>query len=300
MDPWLSHLQRDFSVGGRIRWRRNEHGLILAEIDAPEAGARLSLHGGQLLHWAPKGASPMLWCSPRARLRPGQAIRGGIPVCWPWFGSHPRRPDFPAHGFARTALWQPLVARANGGGVILTLALVRDAASFRFMPQRVEARLTLHIGRCLRLTLESRNPDCRPVRLSQALHAYFAVSHPQQVRLLGLDGRPYVDKVAGGRRAVQRGPVVIRGETDRVFLQAPGPVILEDPGLGRRLHIHKTGSGSTVVWNPGAAKSAAMGDMGPEAWKGMLCIEAANALDDSRTLLPGERHRLAMGCWLED
>ncbi len=299
MDPWLQRLQRDFSAGGRIRWRANEHGLILAEIDAPEASARLSLSGGQLLHWAPRGESPVLWCSPRARLRPGQAIRGGIPLCWPWFGPHPR-PNHPAHGFARTRSWQPLVARADGGGVSLILVLVRDAASFHFMPRRVDARLTLHIGRRLQLTLESHNADHRPVRLSQALHAYFTVSHPERVRIHGLEDRPYVDKVAGGCRGVQQGPVHIRGETDRVFLQTPGPVILEDLGLGRRLHLHKAGSGSTVVWNPGAAKSAAMDDMGPEAWKGMLCVEAANALDDTRTLLPGERHRLEMACWLED
>ncbi len=294
MNAWLEKLRERFHAGGRLHWTMGPAGPE-ARLQAPAAEGRLTLQGGQLLQWRPQGADPVLWLSPRARLAPGAAIRGGVPVCWPWFGPHPERVDFPAHGFARTARWEPLAAVPERGGVRLSLALVRDAASYHLFPHRARPTLELHLGETLEMALITRNEDRRPFTLGQALHAYFQVGDVQCIRIHGLAGRAYLDKTRGLRRFTQHGPVRLEGETDRVYLGAGGPVTIEDPALGRAIRVEKAGSATTVVWNPGEAKGRAMGDVG-EAWREFVCVEAANALADARALVPGAVHRLVMRC----
>jgi len=294
MNAWLEQLRARFHAGGRLHWTMGPAGPE-AHLQAPAAEGRLTLQGGQLLHWRPRGADPVLWLSPQARLAPGAAIRGGVPVCWPWFGPHPDRADFPAHGFARTARWEPVAAVPEGEGVRLTLALVRDAAGYRLFPQRARLTLELRLGEILEMALVTRNEDCRPFTLSQALHAYFRVGDVERIRIHGLANHAYLDKTRGLRRLRQHGPVRLEGETDRVYLDATGPVIIEDPDRERAIRVEKGGSATTVVWNPGAVKGRAMGDVG-EAWREFVCVEVANALPDARALPPGAVHRLIMRC----
>ncbi len=292
MSAWLAWLNAHHHGSGRVRWERGPGGLVFAQVDAPACTARLALQGGQLLHWQPRGMAPVLWCSPQARYAPGTPIRGGVPVCWPWFGPHPERDDFPAHGFARTALWMPVRVAATGAGVALRLALVGAGEQAWLWPHRSRLHLDVQLDAALTLRLETEHRGPRPCTLSQALHAYFAVSDVAAVRLHGLAGHRYHDKVRGVRHR-QRGPLRLQGETDRVYLRHLGAVRLEDPQGGRCIEIRKRGSRSTVVWNPGAAQGEAMADVGRH-WREMLCVEAADALDDRRTLLPGARHRLEM------
>jgi len=295
MNPELARLRAHFHAAGRLHWRLGPAGPE-ALLEAPDVQGRLVLQGGQLLHWQPHGTGPVLWLSPRARFAPGAAIRGGVPVCWPWFGPHPQRPDCPAHGFARTARWEPLLAVPEAGGVRLILALVRDAESYRCFPYRARITLDLHLGETLEMVLTTGNEDPRPFTISQALHAYFQVGDVERIRIHGLADRPYLDKTRGLRRFRQHGAVRLDGETDRVYLGASGPVTIEDPVLARAIRVEKAGSATTVVWNPGAAKGRAMGDVGADAWRRFVCVEAANALPDARALSPGAVHRLVMRC----
>ena len=246
--------------------------------------------GAQVLTWTPPGRQPVLWESPLARFEPGVAVRGGVPVIFPWFGAGTSGERTPAHGFARTAAWTraSVVDDVQHNGrleVRHTLtAEGLDSAPF-------EAELTTVFGRDeLRVTLTVTNPGPNPYTYEEALHTYFSVSDVARVAIEGLDGSRYLDKV-NGSTLVQAGPVRFTGETDRIYDHS-GEVVIDDPGRGRRVEIAKEGSADTVVWNPGAQLGRSMADVG-EYHVEFVCVEAANIGGNAITLAPGESHSLA-------
>ena len=289
----VAELNARFGIRGRVGFDQLEGGLIVAEVCNAQATARIALQGAQLLDWTPAGEQPVIWVSPGAVYAPGKAVRGGVPVCWPWFGPHATQAGFPAHGFARTQSWEMVqVQPLPDGSTTLGLRLLQDAHTRLLWPHETALQLLVNIGQRLRIDLLTRNTGSEAFTLSQALHTYFAVSDAREVAVRGLEGLPYIDKVAGGVRRVQSGPVIVDAETDRIYLDHGGECVIEDPGLGRRIVIRREGSRSTVVWNPWAEKSAAMADMGEGAYRGMLCVEAANAAADVVRVEPGGAHRL--------
>ena len=232
--------------------------------------------------------------SPDARCRPGKAVRGGIPVCWPWFGPHPEDPGKPAHGYARTAPWEVRGTSATADATQLLLGLPLRPEYQALFPHAaaLEVTLAVSVGAQLRLSLTSRNTGSASVAFSQALHSYFNISSIAAVHITGLEGCAYIDKVDGGVRKLQQGAVTIGGETDRVYLHTDADSLIHDPGLRRRIRIRHEGSRSTVVWNPWSEKAAKLGDLGPDGHRHMLCVETANAADDARQLAPGGEHTL--------
>ena len=289
----LAALNARFGIPDRVAFQMVEGGLVVAEVGNPHATARIALQGAQVLDWTPAGERPVIWLSPNAVFAVGKAVRGGVPICWPWFGPHPVESGFPAHGFARTRNWEVLQSQQLADGrSTLAFRLVQDADSRALWPHESELTLLVSVGQQLQIDLLTRNTGREPFTVSQALHTYFAVSDVREVELRGLEGLPYIDKVDGGARREQSGAVTLGAETDRVYLDHGGEVVIDDPGLQRRIHIDRRGSHSTVVWNPWAEKSAAMADMGEGVWRGMLCVEAANAADDAVTLAAGDEHRL--------
>ncbi|KLJ02141.1 aldose epimerase [Luteimonas sp. FCS-9] len=259
-------------------------------VETPLATAAVALHGGHLLSYVPAGQQDALWLSPSAKPPPA-AIRGGTPVVWPYFGRQDQTGDVPSHGFVRTVRWRLLAAsRADDGTLSIELA-PPDYADLG-----LQLRMTLRIGRTLEQTLATTNTGARPVAITQALHTYFHVSDVAQVRVRGLDGLTYLDKNDGYAAHPQAGDWALDdprdpGRSDRIYRDAPGRYVLDDPGLGRRIALDVAGSRSLVVWNPGAAAAARMDDIG-EAWRGFLCLEAANAGPDVVALAPGAIHRL--------
>ena len=251
-------------------------------IGNPDGEAVLLLQGAQLLTWQPEGEAPVIWLSDRARYVKGKSVRGGIPICWPWFGPHASEPSYPAHGIARNLDWELVESHESG-------AKLRLIPQSPFWPHTsmVECRFT--VGKALEVELVTHNTGSEPFELGCALHTYFSVSDATDVEVLGLDNTSYIDKVEGGRK-IQDGPVRISGEVDRVYVGTDSDCILVDPGLNRKIRIEKQGSRSTVVWNPGAEKAEKFGDMGSHL--GMLCIETGNAADDVVTVQPGQSHRL--------
>ena len=268
------------------RWSLGaRNGLDVVDVETAAATAAVALHGAQVLGFAPRGERDWLWVSERARWAPGAPLRGGIPLCFPWFGPHPSRPDFPAHGFARTRVWQLEDAREVAGDVQLRLALASDGDTLALFPHAFQARLTITIGAGLSLALEVANPGPSPFTCEIALHSYFAVSDIAAVTLEGLAGCDYVDKVAGGeRRRDPDGPLRIAGEIDRVY-DSGGPLTLIDAGAGCRLGIAATGAGSTVVWNPAPAKTAKLSDVAPDAYRQFVCVENG-AIGERRLTVP--------------
>jgi glucose-6-phosphate 1-epimerase len=270
------------------------NGLDVVELETAASTAAIALQGAQVLSFVPRGGADRLWVSERARWAAGVALRGGIPLCFPWFGPHPTERGFPAHGFARTRVWRLAnVAELDDGRVRATLALDADGATKALFPYPFEARLMVTVGDELSLAFEVTNPGAVGFDYELALHSYFAVPDVAAIAIEGLSGSEFVDKVAGGaRRREGEAPVRIAGEVDRIY-DSGGPVTLVEPS-GARLRIESAGAGSTVVWNPAPAKTATLGDMAPEGYRRFVCIETG-ALGDRRiTLAPGARHALTV------
>jgi glucose-6-phosphate 1-epimerase len=280
-----------FTIPGEVSFSEDGNGLVFVDIDNPHANARLCLQGGQLLRWTPKGHEPVIWLSPQAVFTQGKAIRGGIPICWPWFGNHQLQTSFPAHGIARTAPWEVIATQKAGDTTKLVLQLPISEAMQAYWPYSCQLQLALSVGECLTMELRTRNTGADPFTISEALHTYFAVSDITNISVNGLDAATYEDKVHGGRYT-QAGPIKFEGETDRVYLNTTAVCEIVDKGFKRRVIIEKSGSQSTVVWNPWAEKSAAMADILQDGYLRFVCVESGNALENALTLAPGDTHVL--------
>jgi glucose-6-phosphate 1-epimerase len=289
----LAGLNEKFSIPGHLLFQAGPGGLVQVSIANPLVTATIALQGGHLTHFCPKGQAPLIWVSERAHYAPGKAIRGGVPVCWPWFGPHATDATRPAHGIARTALWQVLETRALADGqTFVRLGLPTDAASQALWPHPSTAELEITVGSALTLTLVTRNTGTAPFVLGEALHTYFEVSDVGNIRVRGLEGGEFLDKVDHGARATQQGPIQFEGEVDRVYLSTSADCLIDDHGLQRRIRIASQGAQATVVWNPWVEKSSTMDDMAPDGFRGMVCVETANAAENQVTVAPGVVHRM--------
>lgn len=278
--------------GARIEAGRG--GLRRLTLEAPCAEAQVYLHGANVTHFQPRGEKPVLWVSERSLFEggaPGKPIRGGVPICFPWFGP---RPDAPLHGVARLFEWNLVEVAPEGEGLRAVLAFEANELTRRHVAEDFALRLAVTVRSALTLELEVVNRSGVPFRFEEALHTYFAVGDVRTASVCGLEGRAYLDKTEGGtRRTLAEEPLRFAGETDRVFPDLEGTLLVDDPAWKRRIEISRVGSRTAVVWNPWAAKAQAMPDFGDEEWTGMLCVEAANALDDAVTLPPGATHTLS-------
>jgi glucose-6-phosphate 1-epimerase len=292
MTEKLDTLNRRFGIPGQVSFKPGPGGMDAVEVSNAEASATILLQGAHLIAWTPKGEAPVIWTSPEAKFAPGKSVRGGVPVCWPWFGPHATRPDFPAHGFARTVMWEPIGVEALPEGTWLAFRLVANEATRAMWPHPTELVLQMVVGRTLDMDLATWNRGDTPVTIGDALHTYFAVGDVRFIKIHGLHMVEYLDKVDGNTRKTQLGPVIIRGEVDRIYLNTPDACVIEDPKLARRIRIVKENSRSTVVWNPWIEKAAKLGDLGPEGHLHMVCVESANAAEDVVTLAPGAEHHL--------
>ncbi|MEW5944300.1 MAG: D-hexose-6-phosphate mutarotase [Pseudomonadota bacterium] len=295
MSDSLAALNSRFALAGQLDFEEGPGGLAVARVSNPLGEAMISLSGGHVMTWRPQGQEPVLWLSGYAKFAPGKSIRGGVPICWPWFGPHEREAGFPSHGFARTAPWTVESTEAlPDGAARLTLTLQHSDATRSQWPHASSLQSVITVGRELRIDLVTRNLGNAPFVIGEALHTYFAVSDIRNAPIRGLEGCAFVDKVDGGRRKTQEGAIVIGSEVDRVYLDTAADCVIEDAGLKRLIRIRKEGSRSTVVWNPWVAKAEKMGDFGPEGYLGMVCVESANALDNAVTIAPGGEHVLTV------
>lgn len=287
-------LNAQFGIPGRLSFRDDASGLVIAEISNPQATASLCLQGAHLMTWQPKNQStPVIWLSRDARLAPGKSIRGGVPVCWPWFGVH-AEPGFPTHGYARTVPWQVIESGSEPDGATrLTLRLVESEKTRAQWPHAARLELTVVVGEVLRMELATENTGGADFAISEALHAYFRIGDIGAVRVTGLSDCDYWDKVGGSTLKKQDGTIQFAGETDRVYINTAAECGIEDDRLKRRIRVAKSGSLSTVVWTPWTAKAERMGDLGqPDGWREMLCVESANAIDNAVHVAAGTMHTL--------
>jgi glucose-6-phosphate 1-epimerase len=290
-------LTAEFRIAGVVDFTETELGLVKAVITLGGMTGELYLQGAQVTAWQPAGERPVLFTSPNAVFEPGKAIRGGIPIIFPWFGPSRHALAAPQHGFARTATWRlDRVERLATEALTLTLSLGDDDVRSRFWPERFRAIYNVTFARTLSLRLTVQNLSPHVVTFEEALHSYFAVSDITAVAISGLAGTIYIDKTRAGRRERQAATLVsVVAETDCVYLDTPARCVIEDRGWSRRIVIEKNGAASTVVWNPGAEKAATMADLGDPAWHGMVCVEAGNIADDEVRLAAGGEHQVSTG-----
>lgn len=266
------------------------------------ATALIALQGAQLLEFTPRDSQPVIWLSEQAKFKRGQSIRGGIPVCWPWFGDLARNPeavrsgvrhaDAPAHGLVRAQDW--LLDSVAEGPTGTRIVLRYPGGPIPGWTHTAELTLTITIGATLQLQLHTRNTGTTPLTLSQALHTYLALSDIEQVEIRGLEGTPYIDTLQDWQEFRQQGPVHARGEVDRIYRQVPAHIQLFDAGWQRTLHLRMRNSATAVIWNPHIAKAQRLSQFAPDAWQRMLCIETANVLDDSLDLAPAAAQSLEL------
>lgn len=250
-----------------------------------QGSATIDSYGGQVLSYVPEGGPDLLWTTTEALLQAakasGKAPRGGIPVCWPWFGPHPDDKAAPVHGLARIATWQ--VVNATGDEAIFTFST--DGSNPLF-PFAATAELRVLLTDALEVSLTTTNTGTAPFRLTSGLHTYLRVGDVGRVEVLGLE---HATSNKGDHSA---GPVTIEGEVDRIYSPVTAPLRVVDHVLGRVIHVANAGCTEAVVWNPGSDKP----DMPPGGYREMLCVEPANARD-APTLKPGERHTLSTRLW---
>jgi glucose-6-phosphate 1-epimerase len=292
MNP--EQLNATHGIAEKLRFVTGNGGRTLIEIDNGRARALISPYAGQVLSFIPAGEpEDLLFVSQHAYFQQGKAIKGGIPVCWPWFGPDPEGGGRPVHGFVRNRDWQVLgTAMQEDGTTLVRLGITPDEEIRALWPNPFALTLEINVGRSLELALCSFNPDTVPLTITQGLHSYFRVGDVRRVQVHGLGGKHYIDKMDGSTVKIQEGPVTIGSEVDRIYTGVDHDLVIDDPVLERRIRIAAEGSTSAVVWNPWAATAAAMADLGDEEYTGMLCVETTNAGPDAVQIIPGENYRL--------
>ncbi len=292
----IKKLNQQFALNSTNNQLQIENGkgdVPLVEIRNQYASALIRLQGAHLLSWIPAGEEDVIWLSNNATFTAGKSVRGGIPVCWPWFGAHETNTGYPAHGFARTTDWQIVSTEALADGSTRIAFTTQPQAETEVMwPPDTTVQLQFTIGKKLELELVTHNNGKKPVTISEALHTYFNVGDISKVLLHGLDDTDYLDKPDGFKRKAQHGPVIINKEIDRIYLNTSSDCVIEDQSLKRNIIIIKCGSHSTVVWNPWQEVADKMGDLGHRGYKKMLCVESSNAIDDAVVIQPEKTHYL--------
>jgi glucose-6-phosphate 1-epimerase len=288
----IEALNELFAIGDIARVVAGNGGLPKVQIVSPEAVGEIYLHGAQVTAWQPKGHDEVLFLSQQSRWEEGRAIRGGIPVCFPWFRAKTDDPKAPAHGFARTRSWELKSVAQQTNGVVMTLTTASDEASRRWWPHNVALQLQVTMGSQLELALTATNTGTAPLSFEEALHTYHRVGDVAAVSVTGLDGVTFLDNMDGNRAKIQNGYVVFAAPTDNAYLNTEGQLALIDPLLQRRITIEKRSSSTTVVWNPWASGAQSMADLGDDEWRQMACVEASNILSNAVTLSAGESHTM--------
>jgi len=290
-------LNAQHGIDQQLVFITGEGGIPLINIKNSQAKASISLQGAQVLSWAPKTATgefeEVIWVSDKASFLPGKSVRGGIPICWPWFGPHSTRKNFPAHGFARTTRWQiESTLTLDDGSSRICLTMEPRPENVEMWPSQTSVLVQITIGKKLEIELITHNHGTETITIGQAFHTYFKVGDISQVILHGLADTDYLDKLDDFKRKHQHGPIVIDKEVDRIYLDTTTDCVLEDKHLKRNIIIIKCGSHSTVVWNPWEETARRMGDLGEQGYKKMLCVESSNAAEDVVTIEPGKDHHL--------
>lgn len=296
----LTQLNEHFSIPGVLAFHATASGLIYAGITAPHAAATVYLQGAHLAAWQPKGHQPAIFVSRKSEFAPGKPIRGGVPIAFPWFAARHDGKTGPSHGFARIQDWTIASAALAGDDLHLTFTLGPTEMSRSLGYDNFRLAYQLIIGRSLAMRLTVANDATEPLVFEEALHTYYAVADIHEVSVNGLEGVTYLDKNDNLQAKQQHGPITITEPTDRVYLNTSSTCILHDIAGKRRVTVAKTGSNTTVVWNPWESGASKLPDLDPTEWHEFLAVETVNAAANAITLAPGARHVMQANISVEE
>ncbi len=273
---------------GSVTTKKHANGLEYVDVNTPLCKARIFLQGAQIDFFQPSGKAPLLWVSSADDYQPGAGIRGGIPVCWPWFGMSDT-PDWPQHGFARTRIWALESVQMKNQAVELKLTLNISDEDRLYWPHDTRVEMLFTLTDTLTVSLKNTNLATYPVSLTQALHTYFPISDITQLKATGFEGSTYIEFGEGPFKQ-NSDEVLFDKETDRVYTQLGEQQELHTPeGI---IEVSRENSHSAVLWNPWVDKSQRLSRFNSEDYQTMVCLEAANVLEDKLTLAPDETHIL--------
>jgi glucose-6-phosphate 1-epimerase len=292
MKGTIAQSDHRFEIPGTAQVVEGNGGLPKVRITSPEVVGEMYLYGAHVTSWKPVGGEEVLFLSSQSRWEHGHAIRGGVPVCFPWFGDKADDPKAPAHGFVRTKAWQLESIAQVGAAVTVSMFTESNEDTKRWWPAEFRMVHRATFGSELSLELVVTNTGTTSLRFEEALHAYHRVGNIADVRLRGLDTVHYLDKTDSNRKKIQHGEIVIVSETDRVYLNTRDAIELEDPVLHRRIRVTKENSLTTVVWNPWVQKAHSLADLADDEWTQMICIESSNVSDFAVDLAPGQQHKM--------
>lgn len=287
----IEELNTQFGIPGVVRVEPGNGGLTKLSISTVLGAAEVYLHGAQVTSWRPAGAEEVIFVSERSHWEDGKAIRGGVPVCFPWFRGKSDDPKAPVHGFVRTREWElESVQAGNDGSVTVVCATEADPTTRRFWPHDFRLVHRITVGKTLQMELIVTNTGGSAFRFEEALHTYFRVSNVETIQVRGLGGAVYLDNMNGNREETQNGDLTLSGPTDNAYLHKEKTIDIADPALLRVLRTEKDNSGTSVVWNPWQQGASKLADLGDDEWHSMACVEAANILGAAVVLGPGEQH----------
>ncbi|PTN11778.1 D-hexose-6-phosphate mutarotase [Nitrosomonas aestuarii] len=286
-------LNADHGIAGQVEFIEGNGGLTMIQVSTPKANALISIHAGQVLSYQPSGEEDILFLSSKAYYQDGKAIKGGAPVCWPWFGPDPEGKGRPGHGFVRNRPWNVLSTEATPDDDIkITLGLTDTPETREIWPHAFELTQEIVVGDSLNLTLITRNTGAELFSITQAFHTYFKVGDITQTSVMGLQDCTYIDKVNSSAEKKQEGVITIASEVDRIYHDVSNTMIIDDKALNRCIQILSQGNKTAVVWNPWEKISAEMADLEDTDYKRLLCVETTNAASDVIAIAPGQEFRL--------
>lgn len=266
-------------------------GLPLLIVETGLCRAVISLQGAQLLEFNANSGSPLLWLSPNCDFSAGAALRGGIPLCLPWFGPYQGDPSKPKHGFARNHFWQLGEAHLlSDGSVELEFLFLSDANEL--FPFDFSAELRMTLGNTAKLELTINNTDTEDFACSWAMHNYYPISSLKDVRVLGLAKRKYLDNLEGHAEKYQPDDVSFAGPVDRVYHAIDNSIHISG---SPNIEITHSNCPSVVVWNPGSEAAAKIADIGEGQEQFYICVERGAVLGEQWHLPAGT----SKSAWME-
>lgn len=289
----VTEQDRRFGIPDVARVCEGNGGLARVEVMSPIASGEIYVHGAHVTSWRPLGGDEVLFLSSKSRWEEGQAIRGGIPICFPWFRGKAGDPQAPAHGVVRTRSWQLYSIVENNAEVAVTMFIESDEQTRRWWPGEFRLVHRVTFGAELKMELICINTGKTLFRFEEALHTYNRVADVTNVRLQGLDGTRFLDNTDSNKEKTQSGDVTIASQTDNAFMNTRSAVDLIDPKMRRRIRLQKINSNTTVVWNPWQEGASKLRDLGEGEWKQFLCVEASNIITSAVTLAPGQEHTMS-------
>ncbi|MEL6437799.1 MAG: D-hexose-6-phosphate mutarotase [Cyanobacteria bacterium J06621_8] len=288
----IEQLNADYGIVNQVKFSEGGGGFPLVEVSNKFAQATISLYAGHILSFKPVGqAEDAIFVSSKVNYQAGKAIRGGAPICWPWFGPDPEGKGRPNHGFARNSFWQMReVVTTAEGAIQIVLGLVDTPETRAIWDYSFDLAIAITVGQVLTVDLITHNTGSQKFSITQALHTYFKIGDIDQVTVLGLKDCDYLDKVDGGQQKTQTEEVTFSGECDRIYLEVPPELVIDDPALNRKIKVTAKNSTTAIVWNPAAKIAEAMADMGDLDYQHFVCVETANAAQEIIEIAPGDRY----------